>query len=76
MPSAVLKEIWTVRLFPRLAPFVGIVLWLESGPWTVQGMNSKMQSLIHPSVRDLDLANGQSKSMLVENNLVAKGQLY
>lgn len=65
---------WTMRLFPHLVPFIGIVLWLKSGPWMVQGMNSKMQSLIPPSV--WDLANGQSKPMLFENKLVAKGQLY
>lgn len=33
-----------------------------------------MQSSIPPNVWDLDLANGQSRPMLFENNLVAKGQ--
>lgn len=39
---------WTVSLFPCLVPFVGIVLWLKSSPWTVRGMNSKIQS--YPSL--------------------------
>lgn len=52
-----------------LLPYLG-------GLWTIQDLNSEMQSLIPPSDWHLDLANGQSKPMLFENKLVAKGQLH